>query len=191
MTLLGRLLYRVRAGEQRSPLAGPEFDAPDTITVSSTVFTDGGAMPLSSAGKGVGDNISPPLCWTGLPPGTRQLVLIIDDVDVPLPRPLIHTIAVIDPTVRGVAAGALQPGTAGMRFIPGGFGRRGYAGPRPIPGHGPHRYRFQVFAVEEPIPDTVTTAKALLATMPGHVLASGVLTGTYQRSARSVPVGES
>jgi Raf kinase inhibitor-like YbhB/YbcL family protein len=190
MTLLGRLLYRVRAGEHRSPLAGPGFAAPDTVTVSSTAFTDGSAMPPSSAGKGLGDNISPPLSWAGLPLDTRQVVLIMDDVDVPLPRPLMHTIAVIDPTVRGVAAGALQPGTAGMRFIPAGFGRRGYAGPRPIPGHGPHRYRFHVFALDAPIPHTVTAAKALLATMPGHVLASGVLTGTYQRSAQSAPAGE-
>ncbi|HYB38817.1 MAG TPA: hypothetical protein VEF72_25885 [Mycobacterium sp.] len=55
-----------------------------------------------------------------------------------------------------------------------------------MPGHGPHRYRFQAFAMDAPIPDRVTTAKALLATMPGHVLARGVLTGTYQRTTRSV-----
>jgi phosphatidylethanolamine-binding protein (PEBP) family uncharacterized protein len=109
------------------------------------------------------------------------LVLIIDDVDVPLPRPLLHTIAVIEPDVQDVSAGALQPATAGMRFIPGGLGHRGYAGPRPIPGHGPHHYRFHVLALDEPIPDHVCTAKALLKQMAGHVLARGVLTGTYER----------
>ena len=51
MTLLGRLLYGVRAGAHRSPLAGPRFDAPGTIIVTSTAFADGGAMPPSSAGK--------------------------------------------------------------------------------------------------------------------------------------------
>jgi phosphatidylethanolamine-binding protein (PEBP) family uncharacterized protein len=190
MLAAGKLLRRVRAGEHRSPLAGPGFDAPYAIAVTCTAFGDGGMMPQSCAGQGVGDNISPPLRWTGLPPDTRQLVLIIDDVDVPLPRPLLHTIAVIEPGVDGVAAGALQPGTAGMRFIPGGFGRRGYAGPRPIPGHGPHHYRFQVFAIDEPIPDGVTTARALLARMPGHVLTRGVLTGTYQRPGRGAPIAE-
>jgi phosphatidylethanolamine-binding protein (PEBP) family uncharacterized protein len=121
------------------------------------------------------------LRWTGLPPETRQVVLIIDDIDVPLPRPLLHTVALIDPTVDGVAAGALQPGAAGMRFIRADFGHRGYAGPRPIPGHGAHHYRFHLFAIDEPIPDNVTTAKALLAQMSGHVLARGALTGTYER----------
>jgi Raf kinase inhibitor-like YbhB/YbcL family protein len=181
MALLGRLLRRVRAGAHRSPLAGSAFAAPESITVASSAFTDGSTMPQSSAGKGVGDNTSPPLRWDRLPPETRQVVLIIDDVDVPLPRPLLHTVAVIEPTVDGVAAGSLQPGMAGMRFIRADLGHRGYAGPRPIPGHGPHHYRFQVFAIDEPIADTVTSARALLAAMSGHVLARGVLTGTYER----------
>jgi hypothetical protein len=179
--MIGRLLRNVRAGERRSPLAASDFTAPHGITVTSTAFSDGGAMPASSAGKGVGDNSSPQLHWTGLPPETRQVVLIIDDVDVPLPRPLLHTVAVIEPGVRGVEAGALQPGTAGMRFIPGGLGHRGYAGPRPIPGHGPHHYRFHVLALDEPVPDNVATAKALLRQMAGHVIVRGVLTGTYER----------
>ena len=178
---VGRLLRNVRAGEHRSPLAGSGFTAPYDITVTSTAFSDGGVLPAASAGKGVGENVSPQLRWTGLPPQTQQLVLIIDDVDVPLPRPLLHTIAVIEPGVQDVDACALQPGTAGMRFIPGGLGHRGYAGPRPIPGHGPHHYRFHVLAVDKPIPDHVGTAKALLKQMAGHVLARGLLTGTYER----------
>lgn len=183
MNVLGRLLYRVRAGEHRSPLAGPGFAAPDTITVTSTAFTDGGPMPSASAGKGLGNNTSPPLSWTGAPLDTGQLVLIMDDVDVPLLRPLMHTIAVIEPTVSAVAQGALQPGTPGLRFIPASLGHRGYAGPRPIPGHGQHHYRFHVFAVDQPIDNSVTTAKELLARMAGDILARGTLTGTYQRGA--------
>jgi Raf kinase inhibitor-like YbhB/YbcL family protein len=139
-------------------------------------------MPQSSAGKGVGDNTSPPLRWDGLPPETRQVVLIVDDVDVPLPRPLLHTVAVTEPTVDSVAAGSLRPGTAGIRFIRADLGHHGYAGPRPIPGHGPHHYRFHVFAIDEPIPASITSTKALLTAMSGHALARGMLTGTYERS---------
>jgi len=83
--------------------------------------------------------------------------------------------------VQNVDTGALQPGIAGMRFIAGSLGHRGYAGPRPIPGHGPHRYRFHVFALDEPIPEVVATVMALLKQIAGHVLARGVLTGTYER----------
>jgi len=167
--MIGKLLRHVRvAGGHRSPFAGSDFAAPDDITVTSTAFGDG-------------DDTSPQLSWTGLPPQTRQVVLIIDDIDVPLPRPLLHTVAVIEPGVQNVDTGALQPGAAGMRFIPGSLGHHGYAGPRPIPGHGPHRYRFRVFALDEQIPDHLSTAKALLKQMAGHVLARGVLTGTYER----------
>src|ERR1700744_4935649 len=180
--MIGKLLRNVRAGEHRSPFAGSDFAAPDNITVTSTTFRDGGAMPTSTAGKGVGDDTSPQLGWTGVPPQARHLVLVMDDVDVPLPRPLLHTVAVIDPIGQNVHARKRQPAAAGLRFIPGTLGHRGYAGPRPIPGHGPHRYRFLVFALDRPIPDDVSTTKALLKQMSGHVLARGTLTGTYERS---------
>jgi phosphatidylethanolamine-binding protein (PEBP) family uncharacterized protein len=179
--MIGRLLRNVRSSEHRSPFAGADFAAPHDITVTSTAFGDGGAMPTTSAGKGVGDDTSPQLSWAGLPSQPRQVVLIIDDVDVPLPRPLLHTVAVIEPGVHNVDTGALQPDTAGIRFIPGSLRNRGYAGPRPIPDHGPHHYRFLVFALDRPIPDGVATAKALLKQMAGHVIARGTLTGTYER----------
>jgi phosphatidylethanolamine-binding protein (PEBP) family uncharacterized protein len=181
MGAVGRLLRNVRAGEHKSPFAGSDFAAPFDITVTSTAFSDGGSMPVTSAGKGVGDDTSPQLSWAGVPPNTRQLVLIIDDVDVPLPRPLYHTVAVIEQGVQGVDTGALQPGVPGIRFIPSSLRHRGYAGPRPIPDHGPHHYRFLVFALDEPIPDHISTSKALLKQMAGHVLARGVLTGSYER----------
>ena len=137
---VGKLLRKVRAGEHRSPFAGAGFAAPYDITVTSTAFSDRSAMPAASAGKGVGDNTSPQLGWTGLPSETRQLVLIIDDVDVPLPRPLLHTIAVIESGVTHVDTGALQPGVA---FHPWWFGAprirrpppdsRSRAAPLPVP----------------------------------------------------------
>jgi phosphatidylethanolamine-binding protein (PEBP) family uncharacterized protein len=179
--MIGKLLRSVRAGEYRSPFAGAGFAAPHDIAVTSSDFEDGGALPATSAGKGVGEDRSPQLSWNGIPPQTQQMVLIIDDVDVPLPRPLLHTVAVIGPGVRSVDAGELKPGTEGLRFIPGSLGHRGYAGPRPIPGHGPHRYRFLLFALDEPVAESATKAKALRKQMAGHVLARGVLTGTYER----------
>ena len=91
---LGRLLRPVRASAARSPLAGAGFAAPDTITVTSPAFTDGGKIPRHHAGKGVGDDVSPELRWTGVPPGTAALVLLMDDVDVPLRTPLFHSVAV-------------------------------------------------------------------------------------------------
>ncbi len=113
--------------------------------------------------------------------GTKDLVLILEDVDVPLPRPLIHTVAVIAPHLNALDEGELHAGTPGLRFVPTAFRHRGYLGPGPIPGHGPHRYLFHVFALDIAVPNTVRSTKAVLGTLPGHLLARGVLTGTYER----------
>ncbi|MDT7764751.1 MAG: hypothetical protein QOC63_4171 [Mycobacterium sp.] len=179
MPLLGKLLRRFRSGEDRSPLAGPEYAGAATIDVTSPAFTDGGAIPQKHAGKGVGDNVSPALQWTGVPADAKQLVLIMDDLDVPMPKPLMHTIAVIEPDVGGLAEGELKPGATGVRLIKA-FGDT-YVGPRPIPGHGPHHYRFLVFALDQTVPDAVANHRALLAAIAGHVVARGGLTGTYER----------
>jgi len=178
MPLLGKLLRRFRAGENKSPLAAPEYAAGATIDVTSPAFTDGGAIPQKHAGKGVGDNVSPALQWTGVP-DAKQLVLIMDDLDVPMPKPLMHTIAVLEPDLGGLGEGELKPGTTGVRLVKA-FGDT-YVGPRPIPGHRPHHYRFLVFALDQRIPDDVADHGALLAAMAGHVVARGALTGTYER----------
>jgi Raf kinase inhibitor-like YbhB/YbcL family protein len=179
MPLLGKLLRRFRAGEDRSPLSGQGYAAAATIDVTSPAFTDGGAIPQKHAGKGVGDNVSPALQWTGVPTDAKQLVLIMDDLDVPMPKPLMHTIAVIEPDVGGLAEGELKPGTTGLRLVKA-FGDT-YVGPRPIPGHGPHHYRFLVFALDQEVPDEIAGHKALLEAIAGHVVAPGGLTGTYER----------
>ena len=80
------------------------------------------------------------------------------------------------------AAPAVTPGLA-LQIGFGSFKRRGYAGPRPIPGHGPHRYIFQIFALDRPsgLDYTATLPRALSA-IDGKVIARGRLTGTYERA---------
>jgi len=64
------------------------------------------------------------------------------------------------------------------------WGKTGYLGPAPIRGHGPHRYIFQLFALDK----TVDLArhrvdeKASLKAISGHVIARGQLTGTYEQA---------
>ena len=80
--LLGKLLRGVRADQRRSRLSGISVAAGGGIQVSSPAFTDGGTIPTRHAGKGLGDNISPALDWTGAPANTAQLVVAIEDVPV-------------------------------------------------------------------------------------------------------------
>jgi phosphatidylethanolamine-binding protein (PEBP) family uncharacterized protein len=178
---IGRMLRRVHADPRRSPLAGSDFQAPATIVLTSTAFTDGAPMPRRCAGKGVGDDISPALNWVGVPSGTTALLLLMDDVDVPLRTPLFHSGAVLDPTLTGLLEGEFRSGTSGVRIVPTMLSKTGYSGPRPIPGHGPHRYRFHLLATSQPVPDDAGSVKAMLAALAGKVTARGMLTGTYER----------
>jgi Raf kinase inhibitor-like YbhB/YbcL family protein len=179
--VIGHLLRRVRSDPDRSPLAGKGFDVPATITITSPAFADGGPIPRRHAGRGVGDDVSPELHWHGVPPGTAALVLLLDDVDVPLRTPLIHSMAILAPDAEVLGEGEFHTGATDIGVVPTMLSKHGYSGPRPIPGHGVHRYRFHVLALDRPIPEQATSVKAVLAAATGHALARGTLTGTYER----------
>ncbi|WP_084531820.1 YbhB/YbcL family Raf kinase inhibitor-like protein [Nocardia miyunensis] len=187
--LIGRLARPVRAGVSKIVWNTPAARrAPQTIALSSDAFGEGGAMPRRFAGHGVGENISPPLRWSGVPADAAELVLVIEDPDVPLPRPIVHGLFTgISARTSEIATGALNLDTATTTGDPirsgvAAFDRRGYAGPRPIPGHGPHRYVFQLFALDRPsgLGENSTRTDAVAA-LDGHVIARGMLTGTYER----------
>jgi phosphatidylethanolamine-binding protein (PEBP) family uncharacterized protein len=174
---LGRALRHRRADERASLANAPELDGGDRIALSSSSFTEGAVIPAEHCGPLIGQDISPALAWEPVPAATAQLLLIIDDVDVPRAKPGIHTIALLSPR-DGLAEGALTPADPGIRFLPTLLGRRRYVGPRPIPGHGPHRYGFHLYALDQVL--DVDKASALLPAAAGHVLASGTLTGTRE-----------
>jgi len=99
------------------------------------------------------------------------VVLIIETTSTfPLPRPLLHTVAVIEPDVQKRRhTERCKPGhlPESVSFL-ASLGHRGLRRPAPDSrSRSPHRYRFHVFALDEPIPQVVTTAKALLKQMAG------------------------
>ena len=92
---IGRLLRRIRAGDRHLAWNDPcVADAPESLRLTSAAFADDGAMPTRFAGAGVGQNISPPLDWSGAPSATRAFALIVQDPDAPLARPIVHLLAV-------------------------------------------------------------------------------------------------
>jgi phosphatidylethanolamine-binding protein (PEBP) family uncharacterized protein len=190
MPILGTLLKNKRAGETNLAWNLPELAGPEAITLHSADFQHGGDIPQVHAGKHAGgQNQSPALTWTGGPAGIGQLLLVIQDVDSPTSIPFVHCAALLEPEVEALPAGGLNSGSPapGVRLLRSGMGR-GYVGPAPIKGHGPHRYVFQLFAYATPIASadgaqTVEKAKpmAVFAAVPGPVLARGRLEGLYTR----------
>jgi len=189
MGVVGTLLKNRRSGEKRLAWNLPGLSGPETLEVTSEAFGDSEAIPAEYAGKRAGGgNLSPPLAWAAPPPGTAELLLVIEDVDVPMRSPFVHGMARIAADVRAVPAGGLAAAdpAPGVRLLRSGMGR-GYLGPEPIKGHGPHRYVFQLFALATPAVAAGDPAaerarpRALLAAVAGPVLARGRLTGVYSR----------
>lgn len=182
---VGRALQSLRGGPDKLVSADPAFDAvPEVIQLTSPAFGQGEPIPMVHTEDG--ERISPPLEWIGVPPEAQSLVLLIEDQDSPTPRPLVHAIlAGLEARDGTLAAGALPgPANEGEPLDLGrnSFLRRAYLPPDPPPGHGVHRYAFQLFALdEEPQFDRVPGRSALVDALKGHVIARGLLVGTYER----------
>ncbi len=82
-------------------------------------------MPVRSAGRGVGDNVSPQLSWDGAPGDTQDLVLIVEDPSAPLPRPFVHAV------VTGIAASTNSPAEGALNVTSPSAHRRARRGPWP------------------------------------------------------------
>ncbi len=60
----------------------------------------------------------------------------------------------------------------------------GYLGPQPPPGHGVHRYHFQLFALDKLLPmSPETPLEELLNALKANTIASAELVGTYEAPA--------
>jgi len=195
---VGHALRDQRAGldktvYQRVPLRGGMA----SIRVTSLAFVDHGPIPEIYTADGEG--ISPPLQWSGLPAGTRSVVVIVEDADSPTPQPLVHAIAVgLAPDDTFLREGALDDekdaqvnATPHARLGRNSYLQTGWLPPDPPPGHGPHRYAFQVFALagNAPLPDS-PGRDAVLDLLASRAIASGLLIGTYERHDTSVNASE-
>jgi len=152
------------------------------LMLMSPAILPGAAIPQEYTADG--HDISPPLAWSGVPAGTRSLVLVIEDPDAP--RGIFHHWAAYDipPGTPGLAAGyrAGVP-VAGILQASNDFGTLGYAGPCPPSGSGPHHYHFELLALSRPslgLPPDAPATQVIQASAP-YVIARAELVGTYQR----------
>ncbi|HZL36955.1 MAG TPA: YbhB/YbcL family Raf kinase inhibitor-like protein [Tepidisphaeraceae bacterium] len=174
-----------RAGEEKLSWFHPDLTGPQAINVKSTAFADGDSIPLKYSVDG--ENISPSLEWSGLPAGTRSVVLVVEDPDAPTPEPFVHWLLYnIPPTVTSVPQGASGSATgdraAGAMQGKNSNLKTGWTGMAPPKGDTPHRYFFQLFALDAELSlEPGAGRSALFEAMGGHVLGRGRIVGTYQR----------
>ncbi len=151
------------------------------MKLSSPSFSDQGEIPAKHTCEG-GDK-SPALEWSGLPPGTKSLALIVDDPDAPDPKApkmtWVHWVLYnIPPAAKGLPEGGALP--AGALEGTNNWGRTGYGGP--CPPIGRHRYFHKLYALDAILVDLQKPTKAKLeAALQGHILGQAELIGTYQK----------
>ncbi|HVA50286.1 MAG TPA: YbhB/YbcL family Raf kinase inhibitor-like protein [Pirellulales bacterium] len=159
-----------------------------SLTVSSEAFKAGAPIPKKCTEDG--QDVSPPLSWQKVPEGTKELALICDDPDAPTAEPWVHWVLYKIPADATHLPEAVPPDAelkapAGARQGMNTWktGRTvGYRGPAPPKGHGPHHYHFRLYALDAPLSlHAKATKQELLDAMKGHLLAEGVLIGTYER----------
>ena len=157
------------------------------LTLTSSAFAPHGEIPTLYTCEG--KDTSPALAWSGIPPGTKSLALIVDDPDAPDPRApkttWVHWVLYdLPPTAAGLPEGvAAKDLPAGTREGTNDWKRTGYGGP--CPPIGRHRYFFKLYALDTLLPDLKRPQKAqLLQAIEGHVLAHAELVGTYEKKGR-------
>lgn len=162
-----------------------------SFTVTSSDIADGEPIDkrfAADAGFGLdGENVSPNLRWEGFPPETKSFAVTCFDPDAPTGSGFWHWLVYDIPAdVNELASGAASGSMAGLPQ--GAVGSRNdtgndfYVGPFPPAGHGPHRYIYAVHAldveslgIDGPVPAAVVGFN-----ISAHVLARGVLTGTFE-----------
>ena len=157
------------------------------MRIESSAFAEGQPIPKQYTGEG--QDVSPPLSFSGVPKGAVELALICDDPDAPVPKPWVHwVIYKISGRTSGLAEGVAQtaelsrPAGALQGMNSWDSDNIGYRGPMPPPGHGVHHYYFKLYALDAAMPARGGLDKdGLLAAMKGHILAEAQLTGTYER----------
>jgi Raf kinase inhibitor-like YbhB/YbcL family protein len=161
--------------------------AAEPFALSSTSFKDGGALAQKFGGaiktnpNCQGENVSPQLSWTGVPAGTKSLVIVAVDPQGRNGFGVDHFVAYgIAPTVTGFAEGeAAKPSD---KFVGGkaSSGLTTYSGPC-TPVGAAHHYNFTLMSTDldpKALPAGLTREE-LMTQLTGHTTNATGLVGLY------------
>jgi Raf kinase inhibitor-like YbhB/YbcL family protein len=155
-------------------LAACQADMNDVrMTLTSEAFADGEAIPSKHTCDG--EDVSPPLAWSGAPDGTGAFAVIVRDPDS---AGFVHWVLADIPR----DTTSLDEGSGDSAGIPGqtDFGRVGWNGP--CPPSGEHRYVFTLYALPAPLSVSPGAAADEVERAMQNILAEGSLTGVYSRA---------
>ena len=152
------------------------------MRLNSSAFTDGSTIPRRFTCDG--EDLSPPLDWSGAPPGTRSFALLCDDPDAPAGTWHHWAAYDIPADQTALAAGAAQHAERqGFKQAVNDFQQPGYGGPCPPHRHGPHHYHFRLLAlsIDRLAVRKDASCRDVERKARKHVLAEAILLGIYER----------
>ena len=157
------------SGDRTPPAQPPAF------RLESTAFAGSEAIPERFSCEG--DNVSPPLAWSGAPAGTEEFALVVTDIDAP-GGSFIHWVLYAIPGDLGGLTEGVESGSSGSNSR----NDVGWTGPCPPPGSGEHRYVFTLYALEGALRFVTTpTAAQVVGAIETIVLGEAELVGIYER----------
>ncbi|ACB94537.1 YbhB/YbcL family Raf kinase inhibitor-like protein [Beijerinckia indica] len=179
----GHMLENYPLGPKTLVYRDARTEAPELIKVESQAFEN--YYPIPPLFTSDGENVSPPLKWEGVPEAAQSLVLLVEDADSPTYNPVIHALNWTLPGHDGgLRPGVLQTDAAtDDETLTGQFSvKASWVAPNPPIEHGPHRYLFEIYALDTRLHFAfVPSREQLLTAMRGHVLAKGQVTGICER----------
>ncbi|MFS8866707.1 YbhB/YbcL family Raf kinase inhibitor-like protein [Synechococcus sp. H65.1] len=155
-----------------------------TLQLASSAFAP--SEPIPSRYTCEGEDLSPPLTWSGAPVGTQSFALIMDDPDAPRGTFVHWVVYNLPASVTSLPEGIRSDSDLPQGAVHGqnSWGRNSYGGP--CPPSGTHRYFFTLYALDSQLALAPgATKEALLQAMEGHILAQAQLMGTYQKKGSS------
>lgn len=153
-----------------------------SLTLQSPAFAQEERIPPKFTCDG--DNISPPLEWSGVAEGVKSLVLICDDPDVPKE---IKPDGVYDHWVLfNIPPQSTGIDEAGESGTPGNNSSNSWSYMGPCPptqfGSPTHRYFFKLYALDTTLDlQRGASREDVEKGMAGHILDEASLMGTYSR----------
>ncbi|MDR1990431.1 MAG: YbhB/YbcL family Raf kinase inhibitor-like protein [Acidobacteriaceae bacterium] len=185
MALTALLAAQAPAGRQGAAPAQPPRPG---LTLSTTAFADGTAIPLKYTQAG--EQVSPALSWTNVPEGTQSFVLNMHDPEVSRNRTVDDQVHWFVWNIPGTATG-LPEGVPAGATRPDGSQQISASGPNYRgPGAGAigpvHHYTFELYALDtkidvSPGADAWETRAKVFQAMSGHILGKAVYVGMFKR----------
>ena len=152
------------------------------LELKSSAFAQEGAIPSKYTCQG--EDLSPPLAWTGAPRATKSFALIVDDPDAPDParpkRTWVHWVLYdIPASTTALAEGASTNLPPGTKVGWNDWHKLGYGGP--CPPIGRHRYFHKLYALDTTLDLESPTKTEVERAMASHILGRVELVGTYEK----------